>query len=174
MDPIAQKMASTSAKQGATETRKSSPSPFDLLRSDLNEKLSGTIQLPPKVAAIDAQQKLSLENDLRQKLAGGANPAELARGTFEQLQTSVTDLSRKVDALPKIDSFAPLRNRLQSVEADFNRSSKLLQNPGDLNNPAQLLAMQMEMYKVSQNVEILSRVVGDVASGVKTVVQTQV
>jgi type III secretion system YscI/HrpB-like protein len=174
MEPISQKVASATAKQAASEAKKSTPSQFDLLRSDLNQKLSSGIPLPAKVTTVDAQQKLRLENDLRQKLAAGANPAELATGTLQRLQTSVTNLSQKVNALPKSDPFAPLRNRLQSVEADFNRSSQLLQNPGDLNNPKQLLAMQMEMYKVSQNVEILSRVVSDVASGVKTLVQTQV
>jgi hypothetical protein len=34
--------------------------------------------------------------------------------------------------------------------------------------------MQMEVYKLSHNVEILSRTVNEVASGIKTILQTQV
>jgi len=173
MEPISQK-AAAAVKQGASDSKKSAPSAFDRLRSDLQQKLSESIQLPAKVTTIEAQQKLSLENNLRKKLATGLNPAEIAKGSVDQLTGSVADLNRKIEALPRSASLEPLRSRLQSIEDDFNRSSKLLKNPGDLNDPKQLLAMQMEMYKVSQNVEILSRVVGDVASGVKTMVQTQV
>src|SRR4051812_14010716 len=100
MEPISQK-AAAAVKQGASDSKKSAPSAFDRLRSDLQQKLSESIQLPAKVTTIEAQQKLSLENNLRKKLATGLNPAEIAKGSVDQLTGSVADLNRKIEALPR-------------------------------------------------------------------------
>ena len=45
---------------------------------------------------------------------------------------------------------------------------------GSMDDPKQLLQMQMEVYKLAENVEIMSRTVSETASGVKTILQTQV
>lgn len=175
MEPISQKAGTAGARQSiAADGQKSGPSKFDLLRADLNQKLAGSMRIPDKVTSISDQQKALLENDLRRKLASGKAPQELFGGDMRQLGNSVADLSRQVAAIPKTSAFAPLRERLQSIESNFNSSAKLLNNAGNLEDPKQLLEMQMEMYKLAQNVEMLSRVVGDVASGVKTMIQTQV
>jgi hypothetical protein len=176
MEPITRKTAAAAgaeARQGASEGLKSGPSKFDLLRADLNQKLNGT-PLPPKVTSINDQQKQLLENDLRRKLETGKSPQDLFGGDMTQLQTRIADLNRQVAAVPNTSAFDPLRKRLASIESDFNASAKLLTNPGSLDDPKQLLEMQMEVYKLSQNVEIMSRTVGDAASGVKTILQTQV
>ena len=63
---------------------------------------------------------------------------------------------------------------LNGIEADFNASAKLMSGPGSLDDPHRLLEMQMEVYKLAQNVEIMSRTVSEATSGVKTILQTQV
>jgi hypothetical protein len=174
MEPISQKAGAAHARQSSQQEQKAGPSKFDLLRADLNQKLAASTQLPPKVTGVDDQQKQLLQNDLRRKLDAGKSPQEIVGSDMNRLGAGIADLNRQVAASPNISASSPLRDRLASVEADFNNSAKLLKNPGDLSDPSRLLDMQVEMYKLSQNVEILSRVVSDVASGVKTMVQTQV
>jgi len=176
MEPITRKTAAAAgaeARQGVSEGLKTGPSKFDLLRADLNQQLNGAA-LPPKVTGINDQQKQVLENDLRRKLASGKSPQELFGGDMTQLQTRIADLNRQVAAVPATSAFDPLRERLAGIESDFNASAKLLTNSASLSDPQRLLEMQVEVYKLSENVEIMSRTVSDAASGVKTILQTQV
>jgi type III secretion system YscI/HrpB-like protein len=161
------------AEQAASEAAKSTPSKFDRLRADLNGQSTSAAQLPPKVTAVSDQQKQLLENDLRRKLETGKSPQEIFGADMKQLCTGITDLNRQVAAVPDTSAFAPLRQRLESIESDFNASTKLLKSPA-LDDPNKLLQMQMEVYKLTSNVEILSRTVSEAASGAKTILQTQV
>jgi hypothetical protein len=174
MEPISRIAGSSAAQQPASEGQKSAPSKFDRMRADLNQKLGESVQLPPKVTNVDDQQKKLLENDLRRKLDTGKSPREVFSGDMNQLGTGIANLNRQVAAAPNVSAFAPLRERLQSIESDFNASARLIKGPGSFDDPKRLLEMQMEMYKLQQNVEIMSRVVSDCASGVKTMLQTQV
>jgi hypothetical protein len=174
MEPISQRAGTAGARQALSDGPKSEPSKFDLLRADLNQKLAGAAAIPPKVTSIDDQQKKVLENDLRRKLEAGKSPREVFTKDMQQLSSGITELNRQVGAVPNAGASSSMRERLQNIESDFNASAKLLKDPGNLSDPGRLLEMQMQMYKLSQNVEILSRVVSDAASGVKTIVQTQV
>jgi len=176
MEPISRATGAAGKAVGraVTEGQKSAPSKFDLLRAGLQEKLQGSLQLPPKVTAISDQQRAVLENDLRRKLAAGESPKQAIGADIDRLRTGIANLNRQVAAVPDASAFAPLRERLQSIESDFNASAKLLDNPASLDNPKRLLEMQMEVYKLAQNVEIMSRTVSEVASGAKTILQTQV
>ena len=177
MEPISRKAGAAGtavARQILSDVQKSAPSKFDLLRADLNQKLTGAAQLPPKVTTLNDQQKDLLKNDLRRKLETGKSPQELFSGDMNQMRAGIADLDRQVAAVPDISAFAPLRERLKSVESDFNASAKLLTNPGSMDDPKRLLEMQMEVYKLAQNVEIMSRTVSEATSGVKTILQTQV
>jgi hypothetical protein len=172
MEPITRKtgVAGSAARQAFTEGPKSAPSKFDLLRADLKQKL----QLPPKVTTIKDQQKAQLQNDLRRRLAAGESPQQMLGTDMNRIQAGIADLNRQVAAIPDTSAFGPLRERLQSIESDFNASAKLLDNAASLDDPKRLLNMQMEVYKLAQNVEIMSRTVSEVASGAKTILQTQV
>jgi hypothetical protein len=176
MEPISRKAAAgaSGARQALSEGQKSAPSKFDLLRADLNQKLMGAAQLPPKVTSINDQQKELLKNDLRQKLATGRTQREVFSGDMSQLRSGIADLNRQVAAVPDLSAFAPLRERLKSIESDFNASAKLLKSPSSIDDPNRLLEMQLEVYKLAQNVEIMSRTVSEATSGIKTILQTQV
>jgi type III secretion system YscI/HrpB-like protein len=182
MEPISRKASATEiAKAGQVQSdgqksgpAKSGPSKFDLLRGELNQKLAHAPQLAPQVTSISEQQKKILENDLRRKLETGKSPQEMFGGDMKHLRSKIADLNRQVSAVPDVGAFAPLRERLKRIESDFNASAKLLNDPVSLDDPNRLLQMQMEVYKLAQNVEILSRTVSEAASGVKTILQTQV
>jgi hypothetical protein len=177
MEPIARKaaaIASTTTQQGPAEGQKTAPSKFDRLRADLKQQLISAGQLPPKVVNISDQQKQMLANDLQRKLATGKSPQEMVGGEMNQLRSGIANLQRQVGAAPNISALAPLRDRLKSIESDFNASAKLLDGNAPLNDESKLLEMQMQIYKMTENVEILSRTVSEAGSGVKTILQTQV
>jgi hypothetical protein len=177
MAPISPQAAAARAgktEQNLSGTAKSAPSKFDRLRADLASQSTGAAQLPPKVTTISDQQKQLLGNELRQKLEAGKSPQEILGPQMNHVRTGIADLNRQVAAVPDTSASSPLRQRLQSIESDFNSSAKLLQNPGSLEDPKQLLEAQMEVYKLTSNVEILSRTVSEAASGAKTILQTQV
>jgi hypothetical protein len=181
MEPISQKagasrLAGTAQRVSdeQKDVQKSGPSKFDMLRADLNQKLAASAQPPAHVAGIDDQHKKLLENDLRRKLETARNPQELFGGDMKQLRTGIADLNRQVARIPDVSAFAPLRERLKSIESDFNASARLLKNTKALDDPKQLLQMQMEIYKLAHNVEIMAKTMSEVASGVKTILQQQV
>ena len=177
MEPISRKAGASGtarAQQPPAEGQKSAPSKFDRLRAELNQRLTPAGQLPSKVASINDEQKRLLANDLRRKLETGKGPREILGGDMKQLNSGITNLNRQVAAVPDGSVFAPLRERLKSIESDFNASAKLLETPMSLDDPGKLLQMQMEMYKLTENVEVLSRTVSEAASGVKTLLQMQV
>lgn len=177
MEPISRKAGAAGTagtQQVVSEGKKARPSKFDILRADLNQKLAGTVQLPPPVSTINDQQKKLLENDLRRKLETARNPQEVFGGDIKQLRTGIADLNRQVATVPDVSAFTPIRERLKSIEADFNASTRLLKDTSSLDDPKRLLEMQMEVYKLAENVEIMSRTLSEVASGVKTILQTQV
>jgi len=177
MEPVTRKAAAsatTTAQQGTAEANKTVPSKFDRLRADLNQQLMLPGQLPPKVVSITDQQKQMLSNDLQRKLASGKSPQEIVGDQMNQLRGGITNVRHQVNAVPDVSALAPLRERLKSIESDFNASAKLLDGNVSLNDHGKLLEMQMQMYKMTENIEVLSRTVSEVGSGVKTILQTQV
>lgn len=166
MQPISPKAGTAAGgerRQALAEGQKAAPSKFDLLRADLSQKLAASPQAAPKPAP--PQDQGTLRNDLRQKLAAP---------DVDQLRGGIADLNRRVAAAPDVSAFEPLRERLKSIEADFNASANLMKGPGSFDDPNRLLEMQMEVYKLAQNVEIMSKTVSEATSGVKTILQTQV
>jgi hypothetical protein len=50
----------------------------------------------------------------------------------------------------------------------------LLQGLGKIDSPEDYLRMQLQMYKMNQSVELLSRIAGEVVSGVNKILTTNV
>ena len=64
--------------------------------------------------------------------------------------------------------FVPSQHDMQ-----FNAADEKLKSVPDTNNLRDLLGMQTEMYKMSQNIELLSKAVDAATSGLKQTLQTQ-
>jgi hypothetical protein len=84
-------------------------------------------------------------------------------------------LTRQVTAAPKTPAMDAIRNRLNRIETQYLESDKLMKGLSGMESPRDMLNIQMKMYAMTQNIEIMSKVVEQGTSGVKDVVMhTQV
>ena len=169
---------SSNKLNGSEAQKKMNPSKFDEVRSKL-EKPAGT---PPEqvglqqTTRIPPSEKMRVEAEFKRRLE-----EVRLRDLGEIFETDLRKSKEKVDAIrhdlssqpssPAVDS---VKSRLLQVENQFLESGRLLQGLGKMDSPEDYLRMQLQMYKMNQNVELLSRVAGEVVSGVNKVLSTQV
>ena len=67
----------------------------------------------------------------------------------------------------------PRREDLKVLEEQFQKSGDLIQGVTDM-DPKSLLNVQMQLYQLSGNIELMSKLVEQVSSGVKTMLQIQI
>jgi hypothetical protein len=173
------KIAKTAIRSGIKavspgETGKLQPSAFDQVRSKIAERVAADLKLPA-LAQPNPQQAASLANSLNLQLqrTDARNASEFFRVEMKDKQASLDKLTNAVSKLPEQNTFAPIRQRLDTIEQQFQRSGDLIRSVKDM-DPKSLLDAQMQLYQLSENIEMLSKVVDHVSSGVKTVMQTQV
>ncbi len=160
-------------QQGAGN--KLSLSKFEKIRTELNQQIEASLKLPPPVTEVSAQQRKTLENDLRKRLRQSdvRTVEDVFKVQMKSAQGGIEELNRTVAAMPKLGALEPLKQRLKDIESQFNASGTALHRV-NLNDPGSLLQLQVQIYQVSQNVEVMSKVVDHVSSGIKTILQTQV
>jgi hypothetical protein len=159
------------AREGLAKGR---PSKFDQIRSRLTEEVASRLNMPP-LATVSHQQRISLESALRQRLAAteAGHPDPIVAADATRIRQSLENLRHVVEKLPSESTFNPVRARLSLLEKQFQQSAGMIQRVKGA-DPQSLLKLQVQMYQLTQNIELLSKVVEQVSSGVKTVLQTQV
>ena len=117
-----------------------------------------------------------IEHDLRKRLeaAKSTDPAKLYGADIGEARKRIDQLHKKVDGVKNSSEASPLRDRLTAIEAQFAASEKRMGTMPETDNLRDLLAMQGEMYKLGQSIEILSKVVDAATSGIKSTLQMQV
>jgi hypothetical protein len=152
---------STDVKPGA------GPSRFRELQK---EGAAASDPLPPLKEVGETERK-TIERDLRKRLEAvkSQEPAKV-------FGPDMKDLRARIDAAtPRVEGIGgEFRARLSAIESQFTAAQEKLKSIPDTNNLRELLAMQTEMYKCGQNLEILSKVVDAATSGIKQTLQTQV
>jgi len=172
------KLASQTASNklnGSEAQKKVNPSKFDEVRSQLEKPGTPEQVGLPQATRISPQEKMRVEAEFKKRLE------DRLRDLDEIFETDLRKSKEKADAIrrdlssqppsPAIDS---VKSRLLQVENQFLESGRLLQGLGKMDSPEDYLRMQLQMYKMNQNVELLSRVAGEVVSGVNKVLSTQV
>ncbi|MFN7928245.1 MAG: hypothetical protein U0Y68_09890 [Blastocatellia bacterium] len=66
-----------------------------------------------------------------------------------------------------------LTNRFGKVETEWNQIERLMNSDQSLSN-GELIGLQARLYQVTQHIEVLSKVVDQMNSGVKTILNTNV
>ncbi|WP_035351883.1 hypothetical protein [Edaphobacter aggregans] len=67
-----------------------------------------------------------------------------------------------------------LQSRLTSAEQQYMRLNSAVNSLPPNASAQQWLALQQQAYSMNENIGVLSKLVGQAANGVKTVLQTQV
>jgi hypothetical protein len=159
---------------GAASGAKAGPSAFDKIQSKIAEKVAADLKIPA-AAQPKPQQIASMERDLRQRLevTKAQSPAEFFGPEMDRSKATLDKLTAAVNKLPAKSAVDPIRQRLNAIEQQFQRSGNLIGGSKEM-EPKSLLNTQMQLYQLSENMEMLSKVVDQLTSGVKTIMQTQV
>jgi hypothetical protein len=125
----------------------------------------------PAMKEVGAAERKSIERDLRKRLesAQTQQPNKIFAGDLKDLRTRLDATANRVEGLG-----GDVRQRLAAIESQYTAAAAKLDQIPDTNNLRDLLAMQTEMYKMGQNIEILSKVADAATSGIKQTLQTQI
>jgi hypothetical protein len=177
VDPISSsaigKGAAAGAETGAKQAAKQGPSRFDKVL----QRQRSAAEVPPLETRVSAAQRKALESDLRKRLnaARGQNPQAIFKPDLDSARVTLDTLHRKAQAIPPGKALDSLSDHLATLDAQFADADKLLEKAGaTAMNPRELLQFQVRMYQLTENLNLLSRVVEQVNSSAKQILQTQV
>jgi hypothetical protein len=177
VDPVVSKVITTPASAG-TDQSAASPvkvgeSKFDKVRAGLQQSQATNINLPPEVKQVSPEQKQVLQADLNNRLKTTSSQ-QIFSSEMTNATNSFQQLALRVNALPKTSALDPLRQRLASIDSQFQATGRLVNSVKGTESPAELMKIQMQMYQLSENLELTSKVVDQITSGVKSILQTQI
>ena len=131
--------------------------------------------LPPMKEINPVEQK-QLQHDLRKRMeaADSTDPQKLFGNDLTAARKQLDIATAKVDSVKNTPATGGVRDRLAAIEAQFQSASTKAETMPDTNNLRDLLSLQGEMYKMGQNIEILSKVVDSATSSVKSTLQMQI
>lgn len=172
--------AKVAPDSAAAETPKQGPSKFDEVRQAQQappvQSAAGAQQIPPLQTQITAEQRKVVEADLRKRLdsSRGIDPKAIFKPDMKSARVEFDALHRKAQAIPPGPAADALKDRLSSLDSQFQDSGKLLDSMTNLTSPGDMLKFQVQMYQFSQNMQLMSNVVEQVTGGAKQLLQTQV
>ena len=141
---------------------------------------TNTIQNPQTQTTSGTEMTKKLE-DLQTELSHKINQPNVDQNKYNQMlpewMTTQTRMGMLKDAygnIPKTSKvtndlggkFIQIENEYKGVEAIMTSSKNL--------SPGELLALQARLYQVSQHIEVMSKVVDQMAGGIKTVLNTNI
>jgi hypothetical protein len=160
-----------------TEVKQGGTSRFNEVQQKTKAPESAAVppDLPP-LQRVDATQTKTIERDLRKRMerTNSSSPSDLFGGDLKDLRKRIDATAGRVDAAGKTDAMQGIRDRLSAIDDQYKATEQKMHDLPDTNNLRGLLSMQTEMYQMSQNLEILSKVVDAATSGVKQTLQTQI
>jgi hypothetical protein len=175
MDPITTK--ATGLGSGATQgthidrAPKAEPSKFDKIR----EKMQSDAASPANPAEQATAAAKTHAPDAAARLDATKPPSrDIFTPHVEKNKVQLDHLKQRVDKLPKSDALDPLKKRLSALEQQQSSITSGLGKFDADTPPAEFLNMQMQVYQISEQIEMVTKVVDQLATGVKSILQTQV
>jgi hypothetical protein len=165
MDPVLSKIATNlpdpSGSNGGTQAPKNGSSKFDRV----SNQVAGGVAGPSSAHAVSSPSGAQ---------PGAMSPSDRVNRDLAASQNQLSRLKNRVGSTPELSTMRDLEGRLSSLEhqyAQLDQASKAL--PPDASRQ-QLLLLQQQVYSMNEGIGTLSKIVGEAASGVKTILQTQV
>jgi uncharacterized coiled-coil DUF342 family protein len=132
----------------------------------------------PNVSGADMQKKLDqMEAELAERFKQQNQDQNKINKLLPELTDSKTRLGllkeayRKIGDTPKATS--DLSGRFVQVENEYKQVEAIMRSDKNLST-GELLALQARLYQVGQHIEVMSKVVDQMAGGIKTVLNTNV
>lgn len=126
----------------------------------------------------DLQKSL---DEMQTELAGKYKQTEQQTNKINQLIPDLTDSQTRLgllkDAYRNIGGTSKVTNdltgRMTQVESEYKAVEAIMRSDKNL-SPGELLALQARLYQVGQHIEVMSKVVDQMAGGIKTVLNTNI
>lgn len=131
-----------------------------------------------KPATETATKLEQIQNELQKKTqAPSQDPAKMTQLLKDIMGDSGGRMSMLKEAYNKLGKKgqvpSDLRGNLVNTEREWNAVQDIMNSNKNLSQ-GELLALQQRLYMVSQHVEVMSKVVDQMAGGIKTVLNTNV
>ena len=171
MDPVVNKLATTAPDSSSPETGgqsgKAGGSKFEKIMSQLKDN-SGSEASPTHSSAVDGDQSVD-------RIQHGAAPTpDRVRQSIATGQHHLAHLRERVESASGAGPMQDLQSRLTSIEHQYSRLDSAAKAMPPNASPQQWIALQQQVYSMNENISVLSKMVSQAASGVKSVLQTQV
>jgi predicted RNase H-like nuclease (RuvC/YqgF family) len=132
----------------------------------------------PKTSGAEMQRKLDqMEAELAQKFKEQNQNQSNFNKMMPELLESKSRLGMLKEAYSKIGDTAKmtsdLSGRFVQVESEYKAVEAVMMSDKNLST-GELLALQARLYQVGQHIEVMSKVVDQMAGGIKTVLNTNV
>ncbi len=123
------------------------------------------------------QQKADdIQNNLTGKLQNIGNISKDPGAIPTELLDSKSRMGFLREAFDKLGSdkaASGFQGKFLQMESDYKQVEAIMSSDKNL-SPGELLALQARLYQVSQHIEVMSKVVDQMAGGIKTVLNTNV
>lgn len=156
-----------------TNTSQNKPSFESYLQQDQNIKDPGQ----PATSGVQMQDKLNqMQNELTQKIQQTnnhkINPNEIPKELLDN-KSRLGLLKEAYSKMGNTNATGGFEGRLMQTESEYKEVEALMKSDKNL-SPGELLALQARLYQVSQHIEVMSKVVDQMAGGIKTVLNTNI
>jgi len=100
--------------------------------------------------------------------------SELLAADWKANGAKISHLVERVSALPKTNTFDSIRRRLAELDSQYQNIGSAIDGISASASPEQFLKLQKDVYQISENVGLISKMVDQLTSGVKSLLQTQI
>lgn len=149
-------------------------------QSDDKTAQTQTVEKPqePTTSGTDMQKKLDqMEAELADKFKQTNQDSSKLNKMLPELLDSKTRFGMLKEAYSKIGNTSKvtsdLSGRFTQVESEYKQVEAIMHSDKNLST-GELLALQARLYQVGQHIEVMSKVVDQMAGGIKTVLNTNV
>lgn len=139
-----------------------------------------TVQNPTTQTTSGTEMSKKLE-DLQTQLSQKINQNSVDQNKYSKMLPDWMNTETRMGMLKDAYSSMPnttkvtgdLGGRMIQVEGEYKAVEAIMHSNKNL-SPGELLALQARLYQVSQHIEVMSKVVDQMAGGIKTVLNTNV
>ncbi len=173
------------------QTLKQQPQPQSAEKRSFDSYLQQTPETPgsatvgvekspaaPTVSGSEMQTRLDqMQAELAQRFNQNNPDQNKMMTMLPELLDNKSRLGLLKEAYSKIGNTSKATNNLSGqftqVESEFKQVESIMRSDKNL-SPGELLALQARLYQVGQHIEVMSKVVDQMAGGIKTILNTNV